>query len=306
MAVMTGAGEEVPAPLHGPWGQIQEWLQDGPPGAARLLDEVAWSPVLSESSFAPGEEELVELWRTGGWVSWLGGPAAAPLESWPTRADGAALAHVLTLDLADLDGVLDVQGKAVWPGLREGLPGTGVLEVFHDLETTGEDPADGGSGAWLVRWVHQPDRSALVDPPESTAAPGPMCQVVLPMPGFTLPPAADAAGGLNEVFQTAKELEQQLQFSWLVQRTGSAAGTPTPVSHVYGHSQVGELNARAVLNRVLPLEQPRDEHRLVVDLESWTTLSGWFGDGGHLEVWMRESDLRAGDFSAAWCMLRSG
>ncbi|WP_240898803.1 DUF1963 domain-containing protein [Kocuria sediminis] len=92
----------------------------------------------------------------------------------------------------------------------------------------------------------------------------------------------------------------------MVLRTGSKSGQPIPVSHLYGHRQAGGINARAVLARVLPLEQPGDEHRLVIDLESWTGLAGWFGDTGHLEVWMRGSDLHARDFHAAWCLLRPG
>ncbi|KLU09772.1 hypothetical protein ABL57_10420 [Kocuria sp. SM24M-10] len=177
----------VEAPLHGPWGQIQSWLQAGPPGAVRLLEQVAFSPVLSDQSFAPGDEELRELWGSGGWVSWLGGPAAAPLDGWPRTVDGTALAHVLTLHLADLAGVLDDQGKAVWSGLREGLPTVGVLEVFHDLRTFGSDATDQDRGAWVVRWVADPARTELVQPPKGVDTPSAVCQVVLALPGFTLP-----------------------------------------------------------------------------------------------------------------------
>ncbi|MGQ1798048.1 hypothetical protein ACT4S5_13060 [Kocuria oceani] len=41
MAAVSRAGEEVPAPLHGPWGHIQLWLQEGPSGASQLLEQVA-------------------------------------------------------------------------------------------------------------------------------------------------------------------------------------------------------------------------------------------------------------------------
>jgi hypothetical protein len=295
----------VEAPLHGPFGRIQAWLRDGPAGADRLLERVAFSPVLSDQSFAPGDEELAELWRTGGWVSWLGGPAAAPLEQWPRAADGTALAHVLTLDLADTAGVLDAQGKAAWPGLREGLPTTGVLEVFHDLRTFGSEAGDRDAGAWSVRWVPEPDRTTLVEPPPDVEVPAPVCQLVLALPGFTLPPAADAAGGPPEDFATAEALEEALQRAWLAQRTGSTEGHPVPVSHVYGHSRHGEINARALLEEVLPLRGPGDEHRLLVDLDSWTALEGWFGDAGSLEVWMRTTDLDAGRFDRAWCLIRT-
>jgi hypothetical protein len=142
----------VEAPLHGPFGQVQAGVQAGPAGADRLLEQVAFSPVFSDRSFDPGDEELTELWSTGGWVSWLGDPAAAPLDQWPRAADGTPRAHVLTLDLADAAGVLEAQGEAARPGLREGLPTTGVLEVFHDLRTFGCETGDGGAGAWSLRW----------------------------------------------------------------------------------------------------------------------------------------------------------
>ncbi|MFF0905036.1 UNVERIFIED_CONTAM: DUF1963 domain-containing protein [Kocuria sp. CPCC 205316] len=295
----------VEAPLHGPWGQIQAWLQSGPPDAGQLLEAVAWSPVLTDQSFEPGDEELRELWTTGGWISWLGGPAAAPLDDWPRRADGTALAHVLTLDLSDLDGVVDAQGKAVWPGLREGLPAEGILEVFYDLTSFGDQLEDAAGGAWLVRWVPHPDRTSLVEPPADVEVPAPACQPVIALPGFTLPPAADAAGGPVTAFETADALEESLQRAWLAHRTGSADGYPTPVSHIYGHSQHGEINARALLATLLPLTEPGDEHRLIVDLESWTALEGWFGDAGSLEVWMRATDLEARDFTRAWCLIRT-
>lgn len=295
----------VEAPLHGPWGQIQAWLQAGPPEAQRLLEQVAFSPVLSDQSFSPGDEELRELWGTGGWVSWLGGPAAAPLDRWPRTVDGTALAHVLTLDLADLSGVVDDQGKTVWLGLREGLPTDGVLEVFHDLRTFGYDATDRDTGAWVVRWVADPARTELVEPPPEADTPSAVCQVVLALPGFTLPPAADAAGGPEEDFETAQALEESLQRAWLAQRTGSTQGHPIPASHVYGHSQHGEIHARALLAKVLPLSVPGDEHRLVLDLESWTALEGWFGDAGNLEVWMRGSDLESRRFDHAWCLIRT-
>ncbi|MGQ1798047.1 DUF1963 domain-containing protein [Kocuria oceani] len=262
--------------------------------------------MLSEQSFASGTEELTELWSTGGWISWLGGPAAAPLQAWPRRADGAALAHVLTLDLGDLDGVLDAQGKAVWPGLREGPPTVGVLEVFHDLQTYGVEPGDRGAGAWLVRWVAEPERSVLVEPPADLGASAMACQAVILLPGFTLPPAADTAGGPVERFKLAQLREMQRKESWTVQRTAGTSREPGPITHVYVHRQTGVINALARLATVLPLTVFGDEHRLVLDVECTAVLEGWFGDCRHLKVWMRASDLAARDFAAAWCLLRTG
>ncbi len=157
----------------------------------------------------------------------------------------------------------------------------------------------------MVRWVAEPARTELVQPPPGVDAPTAAGQVVLALPGFTLPPAADTADGPEEEFETAQTLEESLQRAWLAQRTGSTQGYPGPVSHVYGHSQHGEIHARVLLVKVLPLSVPGDEHRLVLDLESWTALEGWFGDAGSLEVWMRASDLDSCRFDHAWCLIRT-
>src|SRR6185312_637953 len=184
------AKTKIPAsPIHGPYGQVEKWLKAA--GAADLLAEAVYAPVLSEQSFEPGDAELREVWAEGAWISWLGGPAVAPMQEWPRRADGRALAHVAAVHLADVDAAVDAEGKAAWPvsGLREGLPKEGVLEVFHDLESFGYGSEDGQSGAWLVRWVEDPDRAGLIDAPLDFVPPSGVCQVVMPLPGFTLPAA---------------------------------------------------------------------------------------------------------------------
>lgn len=78
-----------------------------------------------------------------------------------------------------------------------------------------------------------------------------------------------------------------------------------PLSHAYGHSWKGTTEIGDILNLLLPL-LPDDDHVLLLDLESWTHLEGWFGDAGHLEVWMRRSDLATRDFGKAWCLIRLG
>jgi len=289
---------DVMAPIHGPWDAARVWVEQH--GLDPRL--IRWSPVLSEQSFPPGEEELREYFLTGAWISWLGGPAAGPLPDWPRRTDGQALAHVATIDLADVDGVLDGQGKDTWEGLSEGLPVTGLLEVFHDLETYGYEPEDSKDGGWLVRWVADPDRSLLVSPPEDDPSPEPACQVVMSLPGWTLPSAMDAIGASD--FESCETAETEIRASWVVQRTRKE-GHPIPFSHVYGHSQTGEYIAREILEKALPLKDLDDGYVLLLDLESWTTLSGWFGDASQLEVWIRSSDLEASMFDDVWCIIRT-
>ena len=292
---------EPDVPLHGPWAQVETWLQGllaGAPTAA----EVRWSPVLSDQGYEPGEEPVRESHPYGMRVSWIGGPAAGPLTGWPRRADGRALAHVITLSLGDVDVTVDAQGKAAWPGLREGLPTVGVLEVFHDLESFGDNPADTPAHAWSVRWVPEPDGTLLEAPPDADT-PTEVCHALLTVPGFTLPPAEDAVG--TDRFEVADGAETALRLAWLQHRTGRSEGHPIPVHHVYGHPSKATSLPRQVLLEALPLAEPDDEHRLLLDLESWTHLDQWFGDAGQLEVWIRDSNLRARDFSRAWCLIRT-
>ncbi len=294
------------APIHGPYGQVEKWMVAA--AAGELLPDAVYSPVFSGQSFEPGEAELREVWPDGAWISWFGGPAVSPLTLWPRRTDGKPLAHVAAIHLGDLDATTDAVGKNGWPEgqLREGLPVEGVLEVFHDLESFGYDPEEGAAGGWLVRWVPEPDTSAFVDAPEDVDLPSEVCQLVLPLPGFTLPSADDAVSGPSDHFERAEALELSLQQGWLSQRTaGSPKGIPIPFSHAYGHSQHSRITAvEEILPNVLPLE-PGDEYRLVLDIESWTALAGWFGDAGNLEVWMRESDLQEQAFDRAWCLSRT-
>ena len=297
-------------PIHGTWRAVSEWLTGFRPGADELMRAAAWSPVFSAQSFAPGRPELEDLWSSGGHVSWLGGPAAHPLSEWPRDVDGLPLAHVVTLCLADVAGASDEAGKIGWPDRREGLPTHGVLEVFHDLQTYGWEPADGARGGWLVRWVPAPERGGLAEPPSDLETPTELCQAGLLLPGFSLPCSLDldapAARGpeADAAFDVAEEVTEQVQRAWLLQQTGSAVGHPVPVTHVYGHSQNGARAVAEILDAVLPCG-PGDSHRLVLDVESWTHLAGWFGDAEPLEVWMRDSDLAEQRFDAAWCLIRS-
>ena len=62
---------------------------------------------------------------------------------------------------------------------------------------------------------------------------------------------------------------------------------------------------RSCVGLAVRQRHPGDEYRLILDIESWPFLDGWFGDAGNLEVWMRQSDLDTKNFAAAWCLIRS-
>ncbi|MGO4956851.1 DUF1963 domain-containing protein [Luteococcus sp. Sow4_B9] len=312
---MTATSEEefeIPVPIHANPPEVMGWLRSS--GVDPVVAAPSLTPVFSEQSFEPGDEELRELWAEGVPVSWLGGPAiGAPAihpEKWPTTASGQQLAHVASIALPDVQGIVDADGRTAWASTRASeqpshalalLPTTGSLEVFHDLTSHGSDASDGEQGAWLVQWVAEPAGLPLVDggdPPE------PACQQVLAMPGFTIRCPEDVASGPEVDHDAYLDAYEDWQLSWQVQRFWRREEHPIPSSHLAGHPSHGRGVAEEILREVLPLDAD-DEYLLVFDIESWTTLSGWFGDAGSLEVWMRASDLRARAFEKAWCLVRT-
>ena len=304
---MTIRDEDRP-PIHGGRGLAVEWLQRREYLPAGLADKVALSVVYSEQSFPTGVDELRDdYWPTGAEVSWLGGPAGSTSpEQWPRTRRGHPLAHVASFDLRSAHGSLDAVARTHWPVGSEGLPDHGILQVFHDLATHGHDPADAETGAWLVRWSPEPDRALLTDGPADLDLPSRPCQVMLPYASFAIPSSADAIGAPAAVFDATEAAQDHLQRMWSWQRTTDPSAPPVPVTHLYGHAQHGALLPRhEILPACLPLRDSGDDHRLLIEIESWTTLAGWFGDAGTLQVWMRSSDLTAHAFNHAWCIIRT-
>lgn len=289
------------APVHAIYPVAHDWLR-----GIVTDDSVdgAYSPLLTEQSFEPGDQELREVWPEGAQLCWFGVPAAAPLDRRPRNGDGEPLAHVVALDLAMVDGTAHRNDKATWPDLREGLPNTGVLEAFHDLRSFGFEAEDKSNGGWVVRWVPEPDRSVLADAPTDLDTPTEVCQAVLTMRGYTMPGGHNFAGSGRRLFDQVEKAGSHLQRTWMHQRQIGNAPDPLPYSHVYGHPDRNQAVAVEVLEQVLPLGS-EDRYRLIVDIEGRTFLAGWFGDAGNLEVWMRQSDLDAQRFSEAWCLIRT-
>lgn len=293
-------------PIHGTYPALLDWLAAR--GGEQWAPALRYSPVFSEQGFEPGDEELRDVWPSGAQVSWLGGPAV-DVGAWPRTEDGAALTHVATIDLADLDGTLDRAGKATWPAKRrpEGLPTSGVLQVFHDLGTFGYETEDGVRGAWAV--LVSPEagdvpRPPLVDAPEPGSAPTQVCQLMLAHGGFDLPSSLDVVPDAAGDADRLDELKETLKKAWMTQRQ-VGGDYAIPSTRAYGYSSHGHHAATLdVLPELLPLADG-DEYRLLLEIESWTALDGWFGDAGSLEVWMRRSDLESQAFENAWCLVRT-
>ncbi len=297
-------------PIHGPNAEIAAWLQDPAIALPTLADDIRFSVVLTAANLPAGREDIDHFWDGTAHLSWLGGPAVGPLARWPERHDGKKLAHVATLHLGEIADVVDEDHRKAWgPGMPDryapslSLPDSGALEIFHDGETSGYDQSDRADGAWQVRWSPAPDGS-VVDAPAADAPTG-VCQVVIPYASFSIRSPEDAIGLPEEEFNRVERANNAILDAWQSFFMAGREKVYTPLSHLYGHSWKGTDELNDTLARVLPLASA-DEHVLILDLESWTHLEGWFGDAGHLEVWMRRSDLATRNFDAAWCFIRLG
>lgn len=296
-------------PINGTDKEISDWLNHPAVNAPGQAGDIRFSVVLSAHNLPPGREDIDQFWDGTAHISWLGGPAVGPLPDWPQRADGRRLAHVASLHLGEVAGVIEDKHRAAWgPGMpdrndpSQSLPDTGVLEVFHDCEASGYEPEDGSSGAWLVRWVEAPDGS-IVDAPVDAEAPTDVCQVVIPSASFSIRSPEDSLELPEAEFNRLQDAHDAILDAWGSFYKAGRERVYMPLSHVYGHSWKGISEVRDILDGHLPLAAG-DEHVLLLDLESWTHLEGWFGDAGHLEVWMRRSDLAARAFNKAWCLIR--
>nr|BFF14990.1 hypothetical protein GCM10025699_62930 [Microbacterium flavescens] len=218
----------------------------------------------------------------------------------------APLAHVASFHLSEASGVMDSSMRADWPDTREDLPHDGILQIFHDLETYGTEPEDGDTGGWLVRWLPVPDLTLLAGSPADLDLPTDAAQEVTAMATFSIPTSLDLGVTTEKALDAAEEATIAFERMWNWQRTRDRDAGPAPITHLYGYSQAGHTVAvEDILPECLPLTAPGDSFRLVADIESSTTLDGWFGDASPLEVWMRQSDLDARAFHHAWCIIRA-
>ena len=253
--------------------------------------EVLLSIVLAERS---GGELSDSSHRTG---SCFGGRAVS---DWPRDVAGDPLAHVATIDLAEVHRVLEDMCRvdSSWSVSRPPLPPVGYLDIFHDLAEWGYDP-DAPSGT-VVHFVGADGMSpAAIDHSGELYVPSPVDVGVRPVAAFSVP-----AEAIGEAPESAEESINEL---WTSLRADSPEpdGPWLPPSRMFGHSDHGDDYAHEILEQVLPLSAPDDHYVLLLSVESWTYFNGWFGDAGTFEVWMRRTDLAAARFGSVWGMVRN-
>ncbi len=243
--------------------------------------------------------------ETGG--SRLGGaPRLVRSTPWP-RSDRGPLSFVGQLDFRDLSAA---GGGAL------GLPTSGVLSLFYDVEDppTGHDPAH--ASGFSVIYVENPEDAVEVDPPDGTI---PFDEeVLIPVASTSIPWSGDSAvsawlGGAHRAIY--REFHEQLVFSQI-------RGIPALCTQVFGHPQWltvdGRVTAELAANGVLAgLERrswlPLESKRALVERSNWHLL--WqlkpnddrftWVDIGTLFVLIRDEDLRARRFERSWVVFQT-
>jgi hypothetical protein len=243
----------------------------------------------------------------------LGSPAG-PLDTWPRRTDSLALTLLLDVDLAALEAFGDVGTDELL-----GLPPAGRLQVFHDLQTWGDDPGDGATGAWLVR--HVPVPAVPVDLPDDLGEEGRRAGVVVRLLPFV---AVALAGAPTPAAADAFEhAERRLVDA--VRRQAAAHGPQqqdeppggrlrAPSDDDLDHDpSAGRLPRLLGLSQITPDDSAERLGTVRPGVRDWQLLaavpgvgpfSGFFGDLCQLEVWCPAADLAAGRLDTAWCLVR--
>lgn len=256
------------------------------------------------------------------WTWFAGRPVGSSDAQWPRRSDGKVLTHVLQVALHE-----EAMNVPDFEALE--LPGTGVLQVFHDLTSPG-DPGDHAAGAWTLRWLEDDEGQVRGEvgllswpddmPPERRLAAVPINADVTP----TIPSALDVDSLSDEDFERYERVQDLLNWWPYVRNIQRASvdadgddglqGNPwspdfvavEPISRLGGFSDC-ETNPdhEQVLREVLPLSDG-DRHVLLADLNPRQfTGEDWFHGGRHLQVWMRRNDLTCRRFDDAWCFIRT-
>ena len=238
----------------------------------------------------------------------LGGLPALPRDvAWPSR-EGKSLAFVAQINLEELPSLAD-----------EGFPVSGLLSFFYDAEqsTWGFDPGDAGSFAVLFA----PDTLA-VDLRETWPRDVPeharyrRCDLV-PETIATLPPweslLIDRLGLAREQLDLYMDVLERLssERAWGVRTL--LGGYPDQIQGdmmlecelVSAGLYCGD--ATAYQDPRLPLfKEQAVSWRQLLQIQSCDEAGMTWGDVGCLYYWIRDSDLRARRFDAAWMVLQCG
>lgn len=263
------------------------------------------SLVLVETEFCAEDEESLPL-EEGRNLSRSGGLPTASGRPWPCTQDGAPLEFLVQVDLGSAAQNIGYEGA---PLAQLGLPVSGILQLFYDMASDVRD-IPGPDRGTVLRWVPEEALSGAVRDTSFEPA----------YPAQNLIAEVAASTGYPGKNLTRQELER-LEYVGEVLEAAARHATDMecdpntviradhvpvlPSSRLRGlghHESTDEV--RAALDVALPLESG-DRHVIVFDVAGNRNLEGAFGDCGHLQVWMRASDLVERDFTETASMYRS-
>ncbi len=263
------------------------------------------SLALVETESFAGDEESLPL-EEGRNLSRSGGLPTASGQVWPRTQDGEPLEFLLQVDLGSAAQNIGYEGA---PLAELGLPVSGVLQLFYDMAgDVRESP--GPDRGTVLRWVPEEVLTGAVR--DTSFEPAyPAQNLVAEVAASTGYPGTQLTGQELERFQYVGEvLEAATRHATdmesdphTVIRADHVPVLPSSRLRGLGHHEVTN-EVRAALDAALPLG-PGDRHVVVFDVAGNRNLEGAFGDCGHLQVWMRASDLAARDFTVTASMYRS-
>ncbi|MEV6601536.1 DUF1963 domain-containing protein [Actinoplanes sp. NPDC051346] len=229
-------------------------------------------------------------------LTWLRGtPVAAADLAWPRRADDIALAHLVQAEIGNQPLLRDRYPR---------FPDAGVLQFFHDLETSGHDLEDGKAGAWQIRLLDEPAATLLRRPDDLGDDAFGERWPAEATPTWTFPSSSDLDidGAAADRLDIANErVRETLHTGWgISEKRGPIPTYPL----ILGHGAEPARDIADLLREVRPPRSAEDHHVLLLSVPGEGPFDGWLGDSGNLEFWIRDSDLRRNAVDEAWALLR--
>jgi uncharacterized protein YwqG len=231
-------------------------------------------------------------------TSFFGGaPSIVPV-SWPSK-QGKRLDFLAQIDLAEVQAVLPMD----W------LPKQGVLLFFYDIKGSawGFDPKDRGSWAVIHQYVSAGELTPPGSPPPSDPARGRVFVSFRAIQSFPSWERSEV-GALNLSEEEGEALIELGEQQFGSQPKHQLGGFPDPIQ-----SDSMEAECQLASNgiycgdqkhlrdpRVPDLAKGAAEWRLLMQIDSDSSAGFSWGDGGMLYFFVRERDVRAGDFSEVW------
>ena len=239
----------------------------------------------------------------------LGGLPDLPLgDAWPV-SDGVTLAFIGQLDLSELPSAT----------LKQSLPRHGILLFFYDAENQpwGFDPKD--RGRWAVRYVEDKNRGVVIESfpknlPDSARFPA------MPINFEASVSLPTLQGTLLQTVLPEREdfLVWDIYHEYLERTEGEVrhklSGNPDPVQEDHM-----AIECQLVSNGVFcggvgwhndptfkGLQAGFSEWQLLLQVDSDDRTQMMWGDSGRLYYWIRESDLKTGNFDDVWVVLQCG